>query len=466
MTQNTSQDLPAPKKTGRVLNINQQFPSDQFNKLTPTDTIMEISPLQRVTLEMVTISADPNDGEIYKVGTKQVRGKWEDQYALAKPTLDRIAHALGISWIPSDTKRIDDRSDPKRVEYRAVGVYKQTDGTIKTIVGDKEIDLEAIEDETRFALEEKAMNGRFYVNKKKYEYGTDECEKMIDFQTRKAMLVKKKFKLALAESGAKNRAIRSMGLQSTYTIDELKKPFVVPRVDFDPNILMSDPTMKKALMENAMSSAQQLYGSTPRFYSNGDDAIVDTPSTTAIEDKKIPEPSEADWSQMNDDNPLFGEAEKAESDTEADSPAERAGVKTEDMITDKQRKAIFAQARKYWGDKDDKELHKAIKTRYDVESVNDLTEKQAKAVVSGLTKSIMDQNRTFEELIQTACDTWQLSPPEAINELNKIVKKRYRIQTIDKLEIDQIGLLIKRIEEGKDIPEPKQPEYDDEELPF
>ena len=458
MTQNTSQDLPAPKKTGRVLNINQQFPSDQFNKLTPTDTIMEISPLQRVTLEMVTISADPNDGEIYKVGTKQVRGKWEDQYALAKPTLDRIAHALGISWIPSDTKRIDDRSDPKRVEYRAVGVYKQTDGTIKTIVGDKEIDLEAIEDETRFALEEKAMNGRFYVNKKKYEYGTDECEKMIDFQTRKAMLVKKKFKLALAESGAKNRAIRSMGLQSTYTIDDLKKPFVVPRVDFDPNILMSDPTMKKALMENAMSSAQQLYGSTPRFYSNGDDAIVDTPTTVA-KDKETPEPAEADWKQMNDDNPLFGEAEKAGQEQPTPEPAE-------DRITDKQRKAIFAQARKYWGDdKSDKELHQAIKTRYDVDSVNDLTEKQAKAIVSGLTKSIMEQNRTFEELVQIASDTWQLSQPDAINELNKIVKKRYRIQTIDKLEIDKIGLLIKRIEEGKDIPEQKQQIYD-EDLPF
>ncbi len=455
MTHNTSQDLPAPQKKGRVLNINHQFPSDKFNKLTPTDTIMEISPLQRVTLEMVTISADPNDGEIYKVGTKQVRGKWEDVYALAKPTLDRIAHALGISWIPADTKRMDDRSDPQRVEYRAVGVYKQTDGTIKTIVGDKEIDLDAIEEETRLNLEEKAMNGRFYVNKKKYEYGTDACADMIDFQTRKAMIVKKKFKLALAESGAKNRAIRSMGLQSTYTINELKKPFVVPRVDFDPSMLMSDPVTKKALMENAMTSAQQLYGSTPRFY---DDNIVDTP-THIVENKQIPEPTDSDWSQMNEDTPLFNDAEIVA------EPETVQHTQDEDIISDKQRKAIFAQARKYWGDKSDKELHNAIKKRYDVDSVNDLTDKQAKDIIAGLTKHVMEQNRTFEELIQVASDTWQMSQPDAIIELNKIVKKRYRYQTIDKLEVKQVGLLIRRIEEGKDLPEPKQI-VNDEDLPF
>lgn len=449
MTNNEKQDKIVKHTGGKVLDIAKQFPSDKFNRLTPTDTIMEISPLQRVSVEVLTISTDPDDGEIFKIGTKKVGDRWQPLYALTKPSLDRITHALGISWIPRETKRTDDRRDPNIVEFTAVGVYKKPDGSVETIMGTKEIDLTAEEEEMRIANEEKAMNGNLWINKKKMEYGTPECDRAIDFQVRKAINTKRKFKMAMAESGAKNRAVRSMGLKSKYLLHDLQKPFIVPRVNFDPSALMNDPQAKKMLLDNAMSSAKQLYGDTPRIFANGDETTIDA----SFEDSPE-QPTADDIAEMNENTPQIVEG------------SENGEAEPDNQLTENQRKAIFASARRFWIDDTDTKLHIAINDRYNVDSVNDLTETEAKAIITGLNSKLQETTQTPDDMVSIAMNKWDMDKLATVENLNEIVKKRYRVDAIDNLTPKQIGLVIGRIVEGKDNPAFATASENDDDLPF
>jgi len=419
---------------------------------------MEISPYQRVTLEVVTISTNPNDGDIYKVSSNFVNGNWIDNYALSKSSLDRITYALGISWISSETKRVDDRSDPNRVEFKAVGVLKQNDGTTTTVDGYKEIDLNAIEEELLLKYQEKAMDGKLKLNQKVLKWGTKECEDRITFLTRKAMLSRRKFKVSLAESGAKNRAVRSMGLKAHYTMRELQKPFIVPRVQFDPSRIMDDPGMKQTLIENAMTSARQLYGEVPSFHSidNGD--------------PQHPQPTETETAEM-----LATESELAGDETiEAESEDLRTGdtadnEETAETLSEQQRKAIFAQARSFWGDDADKKLHEQVGKKFGKMSVNELTVDQASALISALNIAISNIELTAKDLVRVATNKWNCGQPIAVERLNKITQKRYAVKSLGDLTPKQIKLVIGRIESGKDLLEEQQPvehEHVIDELPF
>jgi len=87
MDDKTMQDKIVKRTGGKVFDINKQFPSNNYNRLAPTDTIMEISPLQKITIEMLTISTNPNDGEIFKIGSRKENGRWEDLYSLSKTNI-------------------------------------------------------------------------------------------------------------------------------------------------------------------------------------------------------------------------------------------------------------------------------------------------------------------------------------------------------------------------------------------
>jgi len=297
------------------------------------------------------------------------------------------------------------------------------------------------------------MDGKFIIKKRSYTWGTEECKEAIAFQVRKAMVAKRKFKVALAESGAKNRAIRSMGLQSAYTINELKKPFIVPRVNFDPSVLMNDPQAKKMLLENSMSSAKQLYGTTPKFYANGDDAIIETSF------EETPQPTAEDINQMNENTPPV-----IQNNENGESSDPQPGA--ESKLTDNQRKAIFAQARKYWGDKADNKLHAGIKKQFNKDSVNDLTDAEAKKVIAGLNEVNHEINLTPDDLIRVAKLKWGLDQLAAVQNLNAIVNKRYKVASIDGLTHKQLNLVIGRIEDGKDNPILEPVGADDNDLPF
>lgn len=165
--------------------------------------------------------------DVYPVGGK---------LGLAKPALDKIAKAVGVSWDPIQSRRLDDGSDPYYASYRAVGFYRHFDGTMMQIMGEKQMDLH---DESEWA--------------KKMTAGE--------------LSMQRKFIAEHAETKARLRAIRSLGLQTSYTKDELAKPFIVAKLMLTGRVSKEDdPTgeLQKILTHNIsqsmMGGSRLLYG--------------------------------------------------------------------------------------------------------------------------------------------------------------------------------------------------------------
>jgi hypothetical protein len=70
----------------------------------------------------------------------------------------------------------------------------------------------------------------------------------------------RRFGLRLAESKSMNAAIRNLGIKAKYALEELKKPFVMFRCSYVPD--MSDPDIKRMVAGQALSGAGLLYGQT------------------------------------------------------------------------------------------------------------------------------------------------------------------------------------------------------------
>jgi len=189
----------------------------------PEGTAVALSAIQIDTREMI------KGGEVYKVG---------DNYGLSKPALDKIAAAAGISW-ERDSRRLDDGSDPRYVHYRAVGTYVHFDGSRRTIIGEKELDLRDGSDTV----------DRIFADARTRESGTKQLRDM------------RSFILGHAETKARLRAIRSLGIKTSYPMEDLRKPFVVARLMFTG--YSDDPVIRR---ENAAAIRQSLLGGMQALY--------------------------------------------------------------------------------------------------------------------------------------------------------------------------------------------------------
>lgn len=203
----------------------------RFNLVTPSTIVQSLPEGCEVAVSMITINPDTNAGEVFKTDSGKL--------ALTGMSLAKVSAAAGISWDPAQCHRVDDRSDPRYVEYQAVGGWRLFDGTFVTESAHRAVDLRD---------------------------GSDEIEKMTD----KQLAQQRKFILPLAETKAKNRVIRRLGIKSGYTAEELKTPFAVARLMWtgrteDPELRRTFAVMKAEQM-NASGAA--LFGppQAPRQY--------------------------------------------------------------------------------------------------------------------------------------------------------------------------------------------------------
>lgn len=190
-----------------------------------------------------TIQIEPvKDGEFSNGETYNLSGK----IGLGKVALDRIAGAAGVSWDPTMSGRLDDGSDPHYCHYRAVGIVRLFDGQLRTLTGEVEIDARDGSPQID-EIVTKAKNGK--------NGPRDPSSQILELR---------KFILRHAESKAKNRAIRSLGVQTSYKRDELAKPFAVARVMFTGRT--EDPELSRIfagkIADSFLQSSAQLYGGT------------------------------------------------------------------------------------------------------------------------------------------------------------------------------------------------------------
>lgn len=192
------------------------------------------------------VHVDPS--ETYSVGSK---------LGLAKSALDRIASAAGVSWIPEQSGRLDDGSDPYYCAWRAVGTLRHLDGTEITIEGSKEMDLR------QGSPHNEGLYERYEAGRRNPPRGNKAPPKDPTAQIREMRM----HIMAHAESKAKLRAIRSIGVRSAYDAVELEKPFVVARLMFTGH--SDDPEIRARFAE---LTAQAFLGGRRALFGGGSPA--------------------------------------------------------------------------------------------------------------------------------------------------------------------------------------------------
>lgn len=182
---------------------------------------------------------------------------------LAKAALERIASAAGVSWITHECGRLDDGSDPHYCEYRAVGMRRTPDGQPVRIMGTKVMDLRDGSPAITMMEERAAAKGK------------DASRQIRELRG---------FIQEHAESKAKNRAIRSLGVKTAYDQRELSKPFVTVQLQLTGDF--QDPELRReyarAMMVSQIGHAGALYGPGPSEAGQPARAIVNRPTRQAL----------------------------------------------------------------------------------------------------------------------------------------------------------------------------------------
>ena len=237
-------------QTGNAQNalvITQQYPADKFNLLVPMQTVAEIAAIHKPVMNVVYISKDLNDKEIYV--QEKAKSAYKDRpaspakYALTKKGLTKLMRAAGIKILSSRPvvpskcqkcaamnasigKPVNCGACPnKDVKYEVRISVPQLTGENIEIVAHKEIIID------------------------------DVTADMTDAQRAEFL----KFRNEMCESKALNRALRTaMQIKGTYYIEEFDKPFVVAYLV--PNL--DNPDVRAEAVKGMFGAAHELYGQT------------------------------------------------------------------------------------------------------------------------------------------------------------------------------------------------------------
>lgn len=173
---------------------------------------------------------------------------------LSKIALDRIALAAGVSWDPHLSRRIDDGKDPRYCAWLAVGRYQNFDGRECIVQASKEVDLRD------HSPQVDALWARYEQRVAQWEGKRRQGPepRTPDAQIREQRL----HIVSLAETKARLRAIRALGIRTSYTVEELRKPFVIAKLALTG--ATSDPALRRDLSlmvaANFLDSRSKLYG--------------------------------------------------------------------------------------------------------------------------------------------------------------------------------------------------------------
>jgi hypothetical protein len=224
----TFEQLPAVKnqvELNQALNKLRQ----SFNVLVPAQMNFS-SPMHKVALEAVqldaTVDSKKNGIDIYSPDGS-------DKFTLHYKAANKIAGAAGINWTKSYAAKREVGGDGRviYVEHVVEWEVKKINGSTKKGVTTGHYRYE--EDKAKLAANPKQIETR------------------------------RRFAEGLAESNAKLRAIFEAleQLPRHFSLDDLKKPFLVPCVVEDINELAKDdPEIRKMIVANALGIVDQVFG--------------------------------------------------------------------------------------------------------------------------------------------------------------------------------------------------------------
>ncbi len=230
------------------LTITNQYPVEKFNLLTSMQTIAEIPDIQKAVMNVVSISTDLNDKEIYEQEKGYIGRDGRPvppKYAITKKGLTKLMRAAGIKMLSS-------RPVLPSTCQRCVEVNKHIGKAVNCGGCPSNKD---VKHEVRICVPQLTGENIEIVAHKEI-FVNDVAAGMSEKQKAEFL----KFRGEMCESKALNRALRTaMQIKGTYTLDEFKKPFVVAYLV--PNL--DNEAVKEKAIESFFASKTELYGSKP-----------------------------------------------------------------------------------------------------------------------------------------------------------------------------------------------------------
>ncbi|MGL5436620.1 MAG: hypothetical protein ACRDBO_14645 [Lachnospiraceae bacterium] len=235
------------------LSIIKQYPKERYNLLGNTELIAKIPDIKSPVVQAVVLETDPSEGDVY-IQTK-AKAQWTDKsgkfhpatldfYAITKNGLKKLADGAGIKMVSSEHvvpstcqkcvavnqncgKVVQcGNCNNKDVAYRVTISVPQLTGEILTVTDNHEIIVE----NTVIGMSDKQR---------------------MEFMRHLPQI---------CEAKALNGAIRTaLHIKGTYTLDELRKPFVVAYLV--PNLDNED--VKGAAIDSMFASSNRLFGKAP-----------------------------------------------------------------------------------------------------------------------------------------------------------------------------------------------------------
>lgn len=235
--------------------------AERYHLVTPATRCGTIPDGCEIMMSQVLVNSDIKLGEVYPITGGG--GK----LGLGKVTLEKIGNAYGITWDPQQSHREDDASCPEYCEYTAVAHYFDFDGREQTVFGTKSIDLrrgsamwEDAHERARAKAIDKALteNDNRPLNSEQERRAIEVGYEKAESELRHARI----HILALAQSKARLRAIRSIGLKSSYTKEELEKPFVAAKIIFTgrSDNPANEAIYAQARVDHFLGSSRRMYG--------------------------------------------------------------------------------------------------------------------------------------------------------------------------------------------------------------
>lgn len=235
------------------LSITKEYPADKYNLLGNTDVMVEIPDIKSPVVQAVRLDTNPGKGDVYI--QQKANDAWTDRkgnhhpatpnlYAITKNGLKKLADGAGIKMISSE------HVIPTTCQ-KCVAV-NQHSGKVVQCGNCSNQDVAY-----RVTISVPQLTGEILTVEDTHEIIVNNVTPgMTDKQRNEFM----KHLPQICEAKALNGAIRTaLHIKGTYTLEELKKPFVVAYLV--PNLNHND--VKQAAIDSMFQSTQKMFGATP-----------------------------------------------------------------------------------------------------------------------------------------------------------------------------------------------------------
>lgn len=287
------------------LSISQKYPAAKYNLLGNTDVIVEIPDIKSPVIQTIKLNTDVSKGEVYI--QQKARNAYTDGngmhpatpalYAVTKNGLKKLADGAGIKMIYSE------HVIPTTCQ-KCVAV-NQHSGKVVQCGNCRNKDVAY-----HVAVSVPQLTGEVLTVEDTHEIIVDNVTPGMSDKQRSEFM---KHLPQICEAKALNGAIRTaLHIKGTYTLEELKKPFVVAYLV--PNL--NHDEVKKAAINNMFQSTQNLFRTAPSVQqietsvpehaaieaSDGEDydQFIDGTYQDVQEMQEVPEPTQASKTQTEE----------------------------------------------------------------------------------------------------------------------------------------------------------------------